>query len=142
MTETIGLFTAAFLAATLLPAQSEALLYVLVLQANVPVMLLFIVATMGNVLGSVLNWFLGRGLNRWKQRRWFPVSESNVAKAERWYQRWGKWSLLASWVPVVGDPLTFAAGALREPFWSFLLFVTIAKAGRYAVVCAIAVSSI
>ncbi|MDH2328078.1 DedA family protein [Cereibacter sp. SYSU M97828] len=142
MTEVVGLFFASFLAATLLPAQSEAFLFALIWQETVPVLALFIAATTGNVLGSVLNWLLGRGLNRWKERRWFPVSERNVAKAECWYQRWGKWSLLASWVPVVGDPLTFAAGALREPFWSFLLFVTIAKAGRYAVVCVVAVSSL
>lgn len=138
MTETIGLFTAAFLAATLLPAQSEALLYILIKHNTVPVAVLFIAATTGNVLGSVLNWVLGRGMNRWKGKKWFPVGERSMAKAERWYRRWGKWSLLASWVPVIGDPLTLAAGAMREPLVSFVVLVTIAKAGRYAVVCAIA----
>lgn len=80
-----------------------------------------------------MNWTLGRYLVRFADRRWFPVSPANLDRAAGWYARWGWWSLLGSWLPVVGDPLTLAAGVLREPLWRFILVVTLAKSGRYAV---------
>lgn len=126
-----GLFLAALLAATLVPAQSEAVLAGLVLAGSHPVWLLLAVATAGNVLGSLVNWIIGRHLVRFSDRRWFPASGEQLARASCWYARWGHWSLLASWLPVIGDPLTLAAGILREPLWRFALIVTLAKAGRY-----------
>jgi membrane protein YqaA with SNARE-associated domain len=129
----VGLFLAAFAAATLIPAQSEAVLIALILSASHPVWLLLTVATFGNVLGSAVNWAMGRFLIRFANRRWFPVSQAQMDRATGWYWRWGHWSLLASWVPVVGDPLTLVAGALKEPFWRFVLIVTLAKGGRYLV---------
>ncbi len=126
-----GLFLAAFLAATLLPAQSEAVLAGLILQGAHPVALLLAVATVGNVLGSVVNWALGRFLIRHAGHPRFPVRAAALARAQAWYARWGWISLFGSWLPVVGDPLTLAAGAMREPFWRFLAVVTAAKAGRY-----------
>lgn len=134
MTEFSGLFLVAFLAATVLPAQSEVLLAGMVLAQHYPAWALVVVATAGNVLGSVVNWLLGRLLARFEARRWFPVRREQVAKAERWYQRWGKWSLLLSWAPFIGDPLTVVAGVLREPLPVFLILVTIAKLGRYIAV--------
>lgn len=131
-----ALFMAAFGAATLLPLQSEVLLVGLIVQAKTPVVALVGVATLGNVLGSLLNWWLGRFIERWRDRRWFPVSPARLAKAQTHYQRYGRWSLLLSWLPVVGDPLTVIAGMLREPLWRFLLFVSIAKGGRYAALAA------
>lgn len=128
-----GLFTAALLAATLIPAQSEAVLVGLVLAGGHPVWLLLAVATAGNVLGSVINWGLGRGLVQFADRRWFPASPRQLERATRWYYRWGHWSLLAAWVPIIGDPLTLVAGVLREPLWRFVLIVTLAKGGRYLV---------
>ena len=125
-----GLFLAAFLAATLLPMQSEAALVALLL-ADWPPAWLVVVASAGNVLGSTVNWWLGRQLLRFQGRRWFPVSPAALARAQQGYRRWGRWSLLLSWMPVIGDPLTVAAGFLREPFWSFLVLVTIAKTVRY-----------
>ncbi len=133
-----GLFLAALLAATLIPAQSEAVLVGLVLAGTHPLWLLLAVATTGNVLGSVINWGLGRGVARFAGRRWFPASPQQLDRAARWYRRWGHWSLLASWVPVIGDPLTLAAGTLREPLWRFLLLVTLAKGGRYLALALIA----
>jgi len=127
-----GLFLAAFLAATLLPAQSEAALVALLLGGWPPVPLV-VVASVGNVLGSLLNWWLGRGLLRFQDRRWFPVPPAALARAQRGYRRWGRWSLLLSWLPVVGDPLTLAAGVMREPLRVFLPLVAVAKAGRYIV---------
>jgi membrane protein YqaA with SNARE-associated domain len=131
-----GLFLSALVAATLLPMQSEAVLAGLLLGGDHNVAVLLAVATFGNVLGAVINWALGRFLMRFRDRRWFPASDAQMARAEGWYRRYGRWSLLASWVPVVGDPLTVVAGVLREPFWMFLLLVTVAKAGRYLVLAA------
>ena len=133
MIELGGLFLAAFAAATLVPAQSEAVLVGLILSANQPVWLLLLIATIGNVLGSAVNWAMGRFLIRFAGRRWFPASVTQIDKATGWYAHWGHWSLLASWVPVIGDPLTLVAGVLREPFGRFLLIVTLAKGGRYLV---------
>lgn len=129
--ELAGLFFAAFVAATILPAQSEAVLVALVAKGDAPVALLVAVATAGNVLGSVVNWLLGRFVERWRGNRWFPASEASLDRAQRWYHRFGRWSLLFAWLPLVGDPLTVVAGMLREPLPSFLLLVTIGKLGRY-----------
>lgn len=130
-----GLFALAFVAATILPAQSEAAMVGLQL-AGYPVVLLVIVASLGNTLGAVVNWALGRGVERFRNRPWFPLSTASLDQASGWYRRWGRWSLLLSWVPLGGDALTVAAGVLREPFWSFLLLVAVAKTGRYVVLAA------
>ena len=133
-----GLFAVAFVAATILPAQSEAALVGLLVVGKQSPVLLVIVATIGNVLGSVTNWLLGRWVEHYRYRRWFPIGERALERATGWYRRWGRWSLLVSWAPIGGDALTVAAGVLREPFWSFLLLVTIAKAGRYIVLALVA----
>ena len=130
-----GLFLAAFTAATLLPAQSEALVVGLLLTDYAP-WLVLAVASVGNVLGSVVNWFLGRGIERFRGRRWFPVSPAALARAEGWYRSYGRWSLLLAWAPIIGDPLTVVAGVLRETFLVFLLLVSIAKIGRYLILAA------
>ncbi|MET1068792.1 MAG: YqaA family protein [Pseudomonas prosekii] len=129
----IGLFLAAFGAATLLPLQSEALLVGLLLSNNYWLWSLLAVATLGNVLGSLVNWWLGRGIERFRERRWFPVSPKHLETARKHYQRYGHWSLLLSWLPIIGDPLTLVAGVMREPLGRFLLIVTVAKGARYAV---------
>jgi membrane protein YqaA with SNARE-associated domain len=129
-----ALFGAAFLAATLVPAQSELLLAYLLTTGEQNWMLLLVVATAGNVLGSIVNWFLGRSIERYRDRRWFPVSSKALDRAERGYARWGKWSLLLSWVPIIGDPMTLVAGLLRTPFPTFVILVLIAKGGRYGAI--------
>ena len=130
-----GLFLSAFLAATVLPMQSEAVLVGMVL-ADYPPVLLVAVATVGNVLGSVVNWAIGRQVERFRGKRWFPASPAQVERATAWYRRYGRWSLLLSWVPVIGDPLTVVAGALREPLVSFVAIVAVAKCARYVVLAA------
>ena len=130
-----GLFLTALLAATILPAQSEALVVALLLTDYAPWVVLT-VASVGNVAGSVLNWLLGRGIERFRDRRWFLASPAALARAEGWYRRHGKWSLLLAWIPIVGDPLTVIAGFLREPLPIFLVLVTIGKVGRYLVIAA------
>jgi membrane protein YqaA with SNARE-associated domain len=132
-----GLFLAALGAATLLPMQSEAVLAGLLLSGAYTPWMLVAVATLGNVLGSVVNWSLGRGVERFRHKRWFPVSEHRLEHIQRAYLRFGYWSLFLSWVPIIGDPLTVVAGALREPFWRFILIVTLAKGGRYLLLAAI-----
>jgi membrane protein YqaA with SNARE-associated domain len=132
-----GLFLIALLSASILPLQSEAVLVGLLLSHNYPVWLLLTVASVGNVLGSLLNWYLGKYLQHFQQRRWFPVKPEQLEKASRWYLKYGKWSLLLSWVPIIGDPLTVIAGVLREPFLPFLLLVTIAKVSRYLVLAGV-----
>ena len=132
-----GLFLASFVAATFLPMQSEVVLVALQVAGNHPLWLLVLVATVGNVLGSVVNWLLGRYIERWRERRWFPVPPDKLVRAQGVYQRYGYWSLLLSWAPFIGDPLTLIAGVLREPLWRFLLIVTIAKAGRYVLLMAV-----
>lgn len=133
----LGLFSAALVAATLLPAQSEAVLVALLATGKYAPLTLITIATLGNVSGSLINWLLGRGIERFRNRRWFPVSARALERATGWYQKWGRWSLLLSWMPIIGDPLTVAAGLLREPLWSFLLLVTLAKAGRYVILAVI-----
>lgn len=137
LTSYLGLFLAAFGAATLLPMQSEAVLVGMLLSDRYVSSTLLAVVTFGNVLGSTLNWVLGRSIERLRHKRWFPVSESKLEKPRQSYLRYGRWSLLLSWVPIIGDPLTVVAGVMREPFWSFLLIVTLAKGVRYLVLTAV-----
>ena len=127
------LASTAFLAATILPVSSEVVLAVIIAGAPDALWLPILVATAGNTAGAVVNWALGWFFIRYRDRRWFPVSERRLANASRWFQRYGVWSLLLAWLPVVGDPLTLAAGLFRVPFWTFLPLVAIGKAARYAV---------
>ena len=135
-----GIFASAFVSATLLPAQSEAVLGALLVEGSHSPVVLIAVATLGNTLGAATNWLLGLGVNHFKERRWFPVKPERLAQAERWYRRWGRWSLLLSWAPVIGDALCLAAGVLREPFRSFFAIVLAAKFLRYLAVAALVFS--
>lgn len=128
----LGVFTAAFLSATLLAGLSEAALVAAARLPDADVPLLFAVATAGNVLGAVVNFALGWFLLRFEGRRWFPVSPRLRLKAEKLFARWGHPVLLFSWLPLIGDPLTLAAGVLRMPVVPFLIYVTLGKEARYA----------
>lgn len=133
----IGLFLAALLAATIIPAQSEAVLVGLLLTGNYDTWVLVSVASAGNILGSILNWLLGYGIHQLKHKKWFPVKPQSLDRAVAWYQKYGRWSLLLSWVPIIGDPLTVAAGVMREKLPIFILLVSIAKVGRYCLLALI-----
>ena len=133
----LGLFGAAFVAASVLPGSSEAVILLLLARGSEP-LLLWVVATIGNVLGAVLNWGLGIWAMAYRDRRWFPVRQTSLDWAQARFHRWGLASLLLSWVPGIGDAFTVAAGALRIPLGIFLVLVTIAKGGRYAAVIWIA----
>ncbi len=126
-----SLFISALLAATLLPAQSEGLLVGLILDDSYLFWGLILAASVGNTLGSLVNWWLGYHLQRFQGRRWFPFSATSIEKAGVQLRKYGLWSLLLSWMPIIGDPLTLVAGFLRVRFWTFLLLVALAKTGRY-----------
>jgi len=126
-----GLFFVAFLAATIFPAQSEAALLGLIATQSCPVWALILVASAGNILGSALNWYLGIYIEHFRNKKWFPVKEQALNKAQNWYLKYGRWSLLLSWVPLIGDPITVAAGVMKERFLIFICIVSLAKAGRY-----------
>jgi membrane protein YqaA with SNARE-associated domain len=134
----LGLFLSAFSAATLLPGSSEALLAGFIAAERGSPAALIAVATAGNVAGSAVNWAIGRFLLHYRDRRMFPVSERRYAQAVRWFERFGLWSLLFAWLPIVGDPLTVIAGALKTRFMPFVVLVTIGKLARYLFVAGIA----
>ena len=134
--EYFGLFGAAFLSATVFPFQSEVILFGMLMAEHYSLWLLVLAASIGNILGSCVNWLLGRFIAHFEGQRWFPLSRSQAAKAEAWYHRYGRWSLLLSWLPIIGDPLTIVAGVLREPFPVFLALVAVAKTARYVAVSA------
>lgn len=124
------LFVSAFLAATLLPFYSEVVLFALLREGG-DAALLVTVATLGNTLGAVVNWWLGRYLLHFQDRRWFYFSPRQIERAQTWYQRYGFWSLLLAWAPVGGDALTLIAGIMKVRLWLFLLLVGSGKALRY-----------
>lgn len=128
----LSLFVAALLSATLLPGSSEVILVALQ-QNGYAALGLWAVATLGNTLGSCVNYALGRYALHWQDRRWFPVSPSQLEKGQRWFANYGKWSLLLAWLPVVGDPITLFAGIMRLRFTVFLILTAIGKAARYAI---------
>lgn len=132
-----GVFVAAFLAATIVPFSSEATLAAALTASGQSWPALIAVASAGNVLGSIVNWFLGRALSSERSIRFVRIERKDLAWAERWYHKYGRWSLLLSWAPVIGDPLTIVAGFMREPLRFFIPVVIAAKTGRYLVVAAI-----
>ena len=132
-----GLFLSAFIAATLFPAQSEIVLVALINSGEWSVFLLVLVASVGNTLGSVVNYIIGRVTGTFSNAWWFPVSEPSLQRAENWYHRYGRWSLLLSWAPFIGDPITMVAGLLIEPIVSFVLLGARAMTGRYLALTAL-----
>jgi len=134
----ITLFVVSFLAATLLPLGSEALLLYDISQ-NYSLLLLWSFATVGNTLGSMLNYWLGLKGEAYLEKKGH-LSVQKMEKAKRFFAKYGGWTLLLSWAPVIGDPLTFVAGVLSYNFKWFSLIVFIAKGLRYAVIIFLASS--
>ena len=124
------MFGTAFGAATILPFQSEIVFATLQVRTDIALVVLVAVASLGNTLGSVVNYAMGLGIERFRHRRWFPVGNRQLARAQKWYATYGVWSLLLSWAPL-GDAITIVAGIMRTRFLLFLTLVGIAKTGRY-----------
>jgi len=131
MTELTLIFFTAFLAATLLPFYSEILVVTAFLERPETWLSIWVVASIGNSLGSAFNWLLGRYLLHYQDRKWFPFKPDQMERAQRWFQKYGVWSLLLAWAPVGGDPLTFIAGTMRVRFWLFFTLTFIGKSARY-----------
>ena len=129
----LTLFSIAFLASTILPLSSEVILAGLSSTSDEKILLL-IVASFGNVLGSSFNWVLGKYARNLETKKWFPFSTNQLLKASFWFTKYGKWSLLFAWLPIIGDPLTFIAGVARLRFVPFLILVTIGKVSRYILI--------
>ena len=130
----LSLFFISFLAATVLPFSSELTLAGLISTSNYDNLLLLVVASFGNVLGSVFNWSLGFYSRNLSTKKWFPFKETQIERSSKWFSKFGKWSLLFAWVPIVGDPLTFVAGLFRVRFLDFIILVAIGKVSRYLIV--------
>ena len=130
----LSLFFISFLAATILPFSSELSLAGLITTSNYDNVLLLIVASFGNVLGSVVNWVLGFYSRNLAIKKWFPFKEVQIERSSKWFNKFGKWSLLFAWVPILGDPITLVAGLLRVRFLDFIILVAIGKVSRYLLV--------
>jgi membrane protein YqaA with SNARE-associated domain len=128
-----ALFAVSFLAATLLPLGSEATVAAMGAAAFDPTAVLF-VATLGNGLGALLNYGIGRWGGRVAFRRWVASDTGSLASARRFCRKWGAPILFFAWLPVIGDPLTVAAGVLKIRIDAFLFWVVLGKGLRYFLV--------
>ena len=120
----------AFGSATIIPFSSE--VYVAYLLTNqFSVIAVVLVASVANVLGAIVNWWLGKQLHQFKHRRWFYFSEDQIISGQKRFDRYGRWSLLLAWLPIVGDVLTLVAGFMRIKILPFCVLVGIGKTARY-----------
>lgn len=124
-----SLFLTSFASATLLPGGSEAL-FVYLLSEHLSPILLLVIATLGNTLGSFVNYILGKYATDFALRKNY-MKEKHLQKATSLFEKYGAWSLLFSWLPIIGDPLTFVAGIVRYAWWKFVIIVGVAKLARY-----------
>jgi len=131
MIDYLIIFGSAFLAATLVPFYSEILVVNQFLDTPEDWLLICAVATLGNTLGSAVNWYLGRFLLHYQERKWFPFKAEKLVRSQQWFQKYGVWSLLLAWAPVGGDALTFIAGVMKVRFDVFFLLTFIGKGARY-----------
>lgn len=132
MLELWGLFVSAFISSTIAPGASEAVLAYMVAEKIQPIVWLVSIATIGNTLGALTTWWLG-----YLAAKKYPVEsllEKNKQRALSWVQRWGSWSLLLSWLPVIGDALCFAAGWLKLPLFFSIFLIFVGKLIRYLMI--------
>ena len=127
----LSLFTISFLAATILPFSSELMLASMLSIENYNRTLLIAFSSLGNILGSIFNWVLGFYFIKLQNKKWFPFNQEQISKSSQWFEKYGKWTLLFAWVPIIGDPLTFVAGTMKTKFFIFLILVGIGKISRY-----------
>ena len=133
----LSLLLISFLAATIFPLSSELTLASLLYTIEHNSFILIIAASLGNILGSIINWLLGFYLFEYINKKWFPFKENQINKATNRFNKFGVWSLLFAWVPIIGDPLTFIAGILKINFLLFLALVSFGKVSRYLFVYAL-----
>ncbi len=131
MTVYIFLFLTSFLAATIIPLSSELTLVSLLNTGDYSSFLLVAISSVGNILGSIFNWLLGFYLLKYVNKKWFPFNQEQINTASKRFSKFGVWSLLFAWFPLIGDPLTLIAGILRINFLLFLILVSVGKISRY-----------
>ncbi len=125
----LTLFISAFISATLFPLGSEALL-IYDIKEGYNILLLLLVATIGNTLGSLVNYYLGlKGETYLEEKKY--LKKTSIEKYKKFFDKYGAFALLLSWMPIVGDPITFVAGILKYDLKKFVLLVLFAKALRY-----------
>lgn len=134
MLDYLIVFSSSLLAATIAPFYSEVVLAAVLTRQPDAALLLWLLASVGNTLGGIVNWWLGKYLLHYRHKRWFPIKEKQLNRAQAGFQRFGVWTLLLSWAPIGGDALTFIAGIMKVRLLPFTLLVFIGKAARYAVV--------
>jgi membrane protein YqaA with SNARE-associated domain len=142
MPDLLLVFSSAFIAATLLPFYSEVFVVASLARSPQAWFWIWLSASLGNSLGAAVNWAIGLYLLHFQDRRWFPFKPDQLGRAQRWFQKYGVWSLLMAWAPVVGDALTFIAGTMKVRFWVFFALTLIGKALRYAFVIYLAYQAI
>ncbi|GAA3960654.1 YqaA family protein [Allohahella marinimesophila] len=125
------LWLGAFAAATILPFYSELLLLKMLTAYPDHWLGLTLMATFGNTMGACVNWWLGKYMLHYQDRRWFPLKEKHLKPAQRWFEKYGKWTLLLSWSPLGGDAITLVAGIMKVKFWEFYCLTFAGKAVRY-----------
>ena len=130
----ISLFIFCLTLGTFFPFASETYLITLLLSEKYNVLLLLLLASVGNILGSVISWLFGYFINYFINKTWFPINKYLLQKANSIFKKYGKWSLLFSWVPFIGDPIAFVAGTFRYNLIFFLIFVSIGKVSRYLLI--------
>ena len=130
----LSLLTVSFMVATIIPFGSEMYFGTLLSLGKYNSFLLLVSASIGNVLGSVFNWVCGYYVNYLIKKPWFPIKQNKIQKGNEIFNKYGKWSLLLSWVPFIGDPITFVAGTLRYSLIPFVILVSIGKVARYLVI--------
>ena len=130
----LSLLTVSFMVATIIPFGSEMYFGTLLSLGKYNSFLLLVSASVGNILGSVFNWVCGYYVNYFIKKPWFPISENKIQKGIEIFNKYGKWCLLLSWVPFIGDPITFVAGTLRYSLIPFVILVSIGKVSRYLVI--------
>lgn len=137
----LSLFLLSFCASTLLPLGSEWLLVTLLLKGVNPTNAV-LVATLGNSLGAATSYLLGRWGSEWLLAKLLRIGPAEQQRAERWFNHYGSWALLFSWLPIVGDPLCLVSGSLKTPLLRFSLLVTTGKGLRYTTVALLTLQAV
>ena len=133
-----SLFISSFLSSTILPGHSEIILTAFIFLKKYPLIDLIFFASIGKILGWILNWCIGHFLTNLRDKKWFPINKSQLNRASSWFLKYGKWTLFLSWVPIIGGPLTIIAGIFRVPILTFILIVSLAKTIRYVFISLVA----
>lgn len=135
--ELVLLFWVAVFSASFLPSQAELLLFTFLAIGKENPLLLVLAATLGNAIGSLGNYYMGRSLMHLQNKPWFPIKNKYLQKPKHLFERHGTWTLLMAGIPFIGNPITLVAGILRVRLWLFIVLVTLGKSVRYFLVWAI-----